>query len=183
MDWYHLKIHFKNILAHRKIMFLAKIRDWTGILVLESCEMRFPKFTDNFGTVSSSMHFKAIQFLSHWNNNNKAKKNESYVSKLPRAFVFRCAFDSAKFKVWIICACLIFFPVFYELSCQKKKKRYDRHNETLWTTDFFQFCVLSCILFIQKSNSIFQTDSSLTRLLLRKKKKKKKKKKVKKKRI
>ena len=31
----------------------------------------------------------------------KAKKNKSYVSKLPRAFVFQCAFDSAKFKVWI----------------------------------------------------------------------------------
>ena len=29
----------------------------------------------------------------------RLKKNKSYVSKLPRAFVFRCAFDSAKFKV------------------------------------------------------------------------------------
>ena len=33
------------------------------------------------------------------NNNNKAKKNKSYVSKLPRAFVFWCAFDLEKFKV------------------------------------------------------------------------------------
>ena len=31
--------------------------------------------------------------------NHKVKKNKSYVSKLPHAFVFRCAFDSAKFKV------------------------------------------------------------------------------------
>ena len=29
----------------------------------------------------------------------RLKKNKSYVSKLPRAFVFRCAFDSAKLKV------------------------------------------------------------------------------------
>ena len=29
----------------------------------------------------------------------KKKKKKSYVSKLSRAFVFRCPFDSAKFKV------------------------------------------------------------------------------------
>ena len=39
------------------------------------------------------------------------------------------------------------------------KKRYDRHNKTLWTTDFNSvFCLqVSCILLIQKSNSIFQS--------------------------
>ena len=45
------------------------------------------------------------------------------------------------------------------------------------TTDFFNSCVLSCILFIQNQVPYFKavTDSNLTRLLLRKKKKKKKK--------
>ena len=86
----------------------------------------------------------------------KAKKNKSYVSKLSHAF--RCAFDSAKFKVWIFFACLIFFFQFFmNLLVKIYKKRYDRHNGTLWTTDFFNSCVLSCILFIQKSSSIFQS--------------------------
>ena len=102
----------------------------------------------------------------------KAKKNKSYVSKLPGAFVFRWAFDSAKFKVWIFFARLIFFfSVFYDLFVKKYKKRYDRHNETLWTTNFFNFCVLPCILFIQNQVPYFKavTDSNLTRLLFRKK--------------
>ena len=54
---------------------------------------------------------------------DKAKKNKSYVSKLPRAFAFRCAFDSAKSKVWNFFACLIFFSVFYELSCQNIQEK------------------------------------------------------------
>ena len=41
------------------------------------------------------------------------------------------------------------------------KERYDKHNETLWTTDFFNSCVLSCILLIQKSSSIFQSSDQL----------------------
>ena len=104
----------------------------------------------------------------------KAKKNKSYVSKPPRAFVFRCAFDSAKFKVWIFLLASFFFSVFYDLFVKKYKKRYDRHNETLWTTDFFNFCVLPCILFIQNQVPYFKavTDSNLTRLLLKKEKKK-----------
>ena len=72
---------------------------------------------------------------------------------------------------------LDFFSVFYDLLVKKYKKRYDRHNETLWTTNFFIFCVLPCILFIQNQVPYFKavTDSNVTRLLLRKKKKKKKK--------
>ena len=57
------------------------------------------------------------------------------------------------------------------------KKRYDEHNETLWTTDFFNSCVLSCILLIQKSSSIFQSCDRLksdTSAAQEKKKKKKK---------
>ena len=66
-----------------------------------------------------------------------------------------------------------FFPVFYDLLVKKYKKRYDRHNETLWTTNFFNPCVLPCVLFIQNQVPYFKavTDSNLTRLLLRKKKK------------
>ena len=35
-------------------------------------------------------------------------------------------------------------------------KRYDMHNKTVWTTDFFN----SCILFIQKSSFIFHTEQN-----------------------
>ena len=43
-------------------------------------------------------------------------------------------------------ACLIFFPVFMNLLVKINEKIYDRHNETLWTTDFFNsvFCLVSC---------------------------------------
>ena len=105
----------------------------------------------------------------------RLKKNKSYVSKLPCAFVFRCAFDSAKFKVWIFfLLAWFFFQFFYDLLVKKYKKRYGRHNETLWTTNFFNSCDLPCILFIQNQVPYFKavTDSNLTRLLLRKKKKK-----------
>ena len=56
------------------------------------------------------------------------------------------------------------------------KKRYDKHNETLWTTDFFNsvFCLVSCSSKNQVPYFKAVTDSNLTRLLLRKKKKKKK---------
>ena len=109
---------------------------------------------------------------------DKAKKNKSYVSKLPRAFVFRCAFDSVKFKVWIFFACLIFFPQFFmNLLVKIYRKRYDRHNETLWTTYFFNsvFYFVFCSSKNQVPYFKAVTDSNLTRLLLRKKKKKKKK--------
>ena len=73
-----------------------------------------------------------------WHNNTftyysvKAKKNKSYVSKLPRAFVFWCAFDSAKSKVWNFFACLIFFFTFlYELSCQNIQEKI---WQTQWNT-------------------------------------------------
>ena len=81
----------------------------------------------------------------------RLKKNKSCVSKLPRAFVFRSVFDSAKFKVWIFFACLIFWLIFFpsffmNFLVKIYKKRYDRHNEALWTTDFFNsvFCLVSC---------------------------------------
>ena len=48
---------------------------------------------------------------------NKARKNKLYIAKLPRAFVFWCAFDLAKFKL-LIFFYLLLFPVFYELTCQ-----------------------------------------------------------------
>ena len=93
--------------------------------------------------------------------------------KLPRAFVFRCAFDSAKLKVWIFFPCLIFFQFLW--TCLSKLNI----HEKIWQTQkntlnnrLLQHCVLSCILFIQKSSSIFQS-CDLTRLLLRKKKEKK----------
>ena len=42
----------------------TEITHWTRILFLwESCEIWFPKFTDNFGIVSSKMHLKAVLIL------------------------------------------------------------------------------------------------------------------------
>ena len=107
----------------------------------------------------------------------KAKINKSYVSKLPRAFVFRCAFDSAKFKVWIFFACLIFSSFFMNLLVKKYKKRYDRHNETLWTTDFFNsvLCYVSCSSKIKFHISKLWTTQIWYVCYSEKKKKKKKK--------
>ena len=50
---------------------------------------------------------------------NKAKK--MYVSKLPCAFVFRCAFVSTKFKLFIFFL-KFFSSFFYELACLSKYK-------------------------------------------------------------
>ena len=57
-------------------------------------------------------------------------------------------------------------------------KIYDRHNEALWTTDFFK-SVFCHILFIQNSSSLFYTEQSCDWLksdtsAAQKKKKKKK---------
>ena len=37
----------------------------------KSCELRFPEFTDNFGKVSTNLHLKAVQSLSHGDNMEK----------------------------------------------------------------------------------------------------------------
>ena len=110
----------------------------------------------------------------------KAKKNKLYVSKLPRAFVFRCAFDSAKFKVLILFACLIFFQFFMNLLVIIYMKRHERHNITLCTTDFLisVFCLVSCSSINQVPYFILNkvvTYPNLTCLLLRKKNKQTKK--------
>ena len=85
---------------------------------------------------------------------------------------FRCAFDSAKFKVWNFFACLIFFSIFLWTCLSNNKKRHDRHNETLWTTDFFNsvFCLVH-----PKSSSIFQSCERLKSDTSAAQKKKKKK--------
>ena len=66
--------------------------------------------------------------------------------------------------------CLIFFPVFMNLLV-----KIDRHNRTLWTTEFFNtvFCLVSCLSKNPVPYFKAVTDSNLARLLLRKKKKKK----------
>ena len=76
---------------------------------------------------------------------DKAEKNKSYVSKLPRAFVFRCAFDS-KFKVWFFFTCLIFFQFF--MTCLSKNTRKGmtetmKHYEHQ-TSSTLVFCLVSC---------------------------------------
>ena len=57
---------FGTVLWFRK----TDIQDRAGILV--PCEsLVSPKFTDNFGTVSSNIHLTAVPFLSHRNNVEK----------------------------------------------------------------------------------------------------------------
>ena len=69
-----------------------------------------------------------------------------YVSKLPCAFVFWCAFDSAKFKLLTFFCLVFFFQFVMNLLVRIYMKRHDRHNKTLYTTDFFNsvFCLVSC---------------------------------------
>ena len=97
------------------------------------------------------------------------------MSQRCRAFVFRCAFDSAKFKVWILFACLIFFSSFL-WTCLSKYKRKDMID----TMKYFERQTSSTLrsvlyLFIQNQAPYFKAvnDSNLTRLLLKKKRKKK----------
>ena len=41
-------------------------------LLWEACELQFPKFTDNFGAVSSNIPLKAVPFfVFYWNNMGK----------------------------------------------------------------------------------------------------------------
>ena len=108
----------------------------------------------------------------YYNTNNKAKKNKSSVSKLPRAFVFRCAFDSAKFKVWIFFCSLDFFFQFF-MTCLSKNTRKDmtdtmKHFEQQ-TSSTFVFCLVSCSPKIKfHISKLWPTQ--IWRLLLRKKK-------------
>ena len=104
-------------------------------------------------------------------NVSKAKKINP-MSQSCREHLFfgaRLIQQNSRFEFFLLA--WFFFPVFYDLLIKKYKKRYDRHNETLWTTNFFNSCVLPCILFIKNQVPYFKavTDSNLTRLLLRKK--------------
>ena len=77
-------------------------------------------------------------------------------------FFFAYFFFVVVFVFVLFCFVLFcFFPQFFmNLFVKIYMKRYDRHNKTFWTTDYvrlLQPCVLSCILFIQKSSSIFQS--------------------------
>ena len=52
-------------------------------------------------TASSCILFMIILGIKKCQLALRLKKNKLYVSKLPRAFVFRCVFDSAKSKLLI----------------------------------------------------------------------------------
>ena len=65
--------HFSSKFDHHLSLHCGstKPKFKTGLLywfLWESCELRFPEFTDNFGTDSSNIHLNAVQFLSHWHN-------------------------------------------------------------------------------------------------------------------
>ena len=74
-------------------------------------------------------------------------KNKSYVSKLPLHICLLVRVWFSKIQGLNFFCLLNFFPHFFmNLLVKIYKKRYDRHSETLWTTDFFNsvFCLLSC---------------------------------------
>ena len=82
-----------------------------------------------------------------WSPSDKAKENKSYVSKLPRTcFSVRVWFSKILGLIFFFFAWLIFASFFMNLLVKIYKKRYDRQNETLWTTDFFNsvFYLVSC---------------------------------------
>ena len=83
-----------------------------------------------------------------------------YVSKLLCAF----AFDSAKFKllIFFLLAYIFFSFLWTCLSKYRWKDMADtiKHFEQQTSV----FCILSCILFIQKSSSLFHTEQSCDRL-------------------
>ena len=87
------------------------------------------------------------------------------------AHFFRCAFDSAKFKVLIFLLAYFFFQFFYELACQNILEKIWQTQRNTLNNRLLQLCVLSCIWFIQNQVPYFKAvdDSNLTRLLLRKK--------------
>ena len=60
-------------------------------------------------------------------------------------FGVRLILQNSRFEFFF--ACLIFFPFFFmNLLVKIYMKRYHRHNETPWTTDFFisVLCLVSC---------------------------------------
>ena len=69
---------------------------------------------------------------------------------------------------------------FYELACQNIHEKDMTDTIKHFEQQTLQLCVLSCILFIQKSSSVFQScdRSNLTTQGKKKKKKKKKKKRI-----
>ena len=105
-----------------------------------------------------------IQILTYFVKSNqiyksihKANKNKSYVSKLPHAFVFRCMFDSAKFKVWNFFACLIFLCSLL-WTCLSKYTRKDM-TDTMKHFEQQTSSILCSFLYLvhPKSSSIFQS--------------------------
>ena len=91
-----------------------------------------------------------------------------------RLFLVRVWFS--KIQAFNFLACLFFFQFFMNLLVKINMKRHDRHNTTLWTTDFFNsvFFLVPCSSKNQVPYFILKkvvTDSNLTRLLLNGKKK------------
>ena len=112
----------------------------------------------------------------HLKQVHKAKKNKSCLKAAARiCFSVRVWFSKIQ-GLNFFCLLNFFFQFFMNLLVKIYRKRYDRHNETLWTTDFFNsvFYLVSCSSKNQVPYFKDVTDSNLTRLLLRKKKKKKK---------
>ena len=103
------------------------------------------------------------------------------MSQSCRAHLFfgaRLIQQNPRFEIFFAFLIFTFFSAFYELSCQNIQEKI---WQTQWNTSnnrLLQLCVLSCIMLIQKSSSIFQSCDRLkseTSAAQEKKKKKKKK--------
>ena len=125
---------------------------------------------------SKSKNYICYWVWNGWSCVGLRLKKINHMSQSCRAHLFfgaRLIQQNPRFEFF----CLFFFSVFYELSCQNIQVKI---WQTQWNTlnnRLLQLCVLSCILLIQKSSSIFQSCDRLksdTSAAQEKKKKKKK---------
>ena len=109
-----------------------------------SCEMWFPKFTDNFGIVSSKIHSKPVQFLSHWNN---VEKNGTFSCLTPVSIAMWCLHTLWRFTVPAYCYHKESEEI-YLVNCRSLLK-------WLCTTCYWFYVVISSIV-VQDRKSIIQ---------------------------
>ena len=148
------------------------------LLLLESMEVG--------QSVTPDSQFLYTGYLFRYKALKKRKKERNVCLKAAARiyFLVRVWFSKIQASIFFFFACLIFFPVFYELACQNiDEKTWQTQSNTL-NNRLLQLCVLSCILFIQNSSSILHAEQNCDRLKFKtsaaQKKKKKKKKNVKK---
>ena len=116
-------------------------------------------------------HGKFFQHIIYQNNKNTIfrLKKINCMSQSCRAcvcFSVHVWFSKIQAFIYLFIFCLLnfFSSVFYELACQNiDEKTWQAQSNTL-NNRLLQLCVLSCILFIQKSSSTFHTEQSCDQL-------------------